>query len=335
MCGNVKRLHKAFLFPMLWGLLGPGCLQAAETKEESIQVEEIIQVERPKVAGRIFGVDVSMDNYLFARAAGAVFGGSWGRQAKTPEELEEGTWEDLILSYEAFRRGVEVPQEKVDEEIGKLLKAEQATFDWKQDRQAFEDWVQERLGESVVLFENQLKHLIQLKMLRDEVREGFDPEVTEKEALAKYITEYNSLELQLVRFDSLEEAEAYFAKVKKRPKIWTRDFKRNKENKDYIKTTGFVSFEWLMDAWKIPRKDLDAMLEEEVGAFYGPTPLYKGYAVHKVLKKRPAVPEEFDEKKLEQYLKRVRTIKQFKELQKWQEQLFELADKEVYVKAGR
>ena len=127
MRGSVKRLHKVFLFPMLWGLLGLGCLQAAEPKEEVIQVEEIVQIERPTAAGGIFDVEVSMDNYLFARAAAAVFGGSWGRQAQTPEELEERTWEDLILSYEAFRRGIEVPQEKVDEEIGKLLKAEKRT----------------------------------------------------------------------------------------------------------------------------------------------------------------------------------------------------------------
>jgi len=320
---------------MLWGILGVGCLKAAEPQEEVVQAEEIVQVERPTVAGRIFDVDVSMDNYLFARAAAAVFGGSWGSPIQTPEELEERTWEDLILSYEAFRRGVVVPQEKVDEEIGKLLKAEKVAFDWKQDRPAFEAWVKGRVGEPAVLFENQLKHLIQLKMLRDEVRESFEPEVSEEEALAKYITEYNSLELQMVRFDTLAEAEAYAAKVKKQPKVWERDFKRNEKNKDYIKTTGFVSFEWLLDAWKVPRNDLDAMLKLEGGAFYGPTPLYKGYAVHKVLQKRPAVPEEFDEKKKEQYLERVKTIKQFKELEKWQEQLFELADKEVYVKSGR
>jgi len=329
---RVKRFRFVLVFPLLGGFLALGSLQAAEPKEETVQVQEIVQVERPAVAGRIFDVDVPMDNYLFAKAAAAIFGGSWGRAAQTPEELEERTWEDLILSYEAFRRGIEVPQEKVEEEVGKLLKGEKAAFDWKQDRQAFEDWVRERVGESALLFENQLKHLIQLKMLRDEVRESFDPKVTQEEALAKYITEYNSLELQLARFDALKDAQEFLDRATKKPNLWDREFKKNEKNRDYVKTTGFVSFEWLMEAWKIPRKDLDAMLEEEAGAFYGPTPLYKGYAVHKVLKKRPAVPEEFDEKKKEQYLTRVKEIKKYKELQKWQEQLFELADKQVYVK---
>jgi len=325
-CG--KRTGVLLLLLLAWGFCGSKGLGAEEAGE-------VVQVDRPAVAGQIFGVDVSMDNYLFAKAAAAVFGGSWGRAAQTPEELEERAWEDLILSYDAFRRGVEVPQEKVDEEIGKLLKSEKVTFDRKEDRKAFEAWTQERVGESAVLFENQLRHLIQLKMLRDEVRESFEPKVTEAEALAKYITEYNSLELQLVRFDTLKEAEAYLTKVTKRSRIWARDFKRaeRKKNKDFVKTTGFVSFEWLVDAWKIPRKDLDAMLEKEEGALYGPTSLYKGFAVHKVLKKRPAVAEDFDEKKLEQYLKRVRQVKQYKELQKWQGQLLELADKKVYVKA--
>jgi len=327
-CDNLRRLSKVLLFPVLLGLLGQGYLEA----EEALEAEEIIQVERPSVAGRIFDVDVSMDNYLFVKAAAQIFGGSWGREVRTPEELEERTWEDLIFSYEAFRRGVQVPQKSVDEEIGKLLKSEKVSFDWNQDRQAFEDWVQERVGEPAVLFENQLKHLIQLKMLRDQVRESFDPEVSEEEALAKYITEYNSLELQLVRFDTLEEAQEFFEKVSKRPKLWDRGFKKSEDNKDFIKTTGFVSFEWLLEAWKVPRKDLDAMLAMPVDSFYGPTPLYKGFAVHKILKKRPAVPEEFDERKKEQYVARVRTIKQFKELQKWQEQLLTAADKQVYAK---
>jgi len=325
-CTDLRRFHKAFLFGVIGGFLGLGYLQAAEPQEE------IVQVDRPAVAGRIFDVEVPTDNYLFARGAAVVFGGSWGRAAQTPEDLEERVWEDLILSYEAFRRNIVVPREKVDEEVGKVLKAEKVTFDWKQDRPAFEKWVKERVGISAVLFENQLKHLIQLKMLRDQVREGFDPDVTKEEALAKYITEYNSLELQMVRFDTLQDAEAYVKRVTKKPRLWDRDFKRNKENKDYIKTTGFVSFEWLLDAWKIPRKDLDAMLKKEEGDIYGPTPLYKGFAVHKVLKKRPADPKEFDEKKLKQYLERVKQVKQFQELKRWQEELFERADKEVYIK---
>ncbi|MGE5280265.1 MAG: hypothetical protein ACM3L6_05945, partial [Deltaproteobacteria bacterium] len=280
------------------------------TAPEAGAGEGVIQIERPKVAGRIFDVDVSMDNYLFARAAAQVFGASWGREVRTPEELEERTWEDLILSYEAFRRGLEVPQEKVDEELDKVLKAEKVTFDRKKDPQAFEDWVRARVGEPAELFENQLKHLIQLKMLRDEVRASFDPAVTREEALAKYITEYDSLELQLVRFDALGDAQAFFERVTRKPALWDREFKKNEKSKDYVKTTGFVSFEWLMDAWKIPRKDLDAMLGREAGSFYGPTPLYKGYAVHKILKKRPAVPEDFNDQMLKQYLGRVKEIKQ-------------------------
>jgi hypothetical protein len=286
--------------------------------------------KRPEVAGELFGQPVSTDNYLFAKAAASIFGGSWGPEVKTPGELEDRTWEDLLLSYEAFRRNIIVPQEKVDEEMGKLLKEEKVDFDWKKDPQAFDKWTRERVREPAVLFENQLKHLIQLQLLKDAMRKSFEPRVTEEEALQKYLNEYNTLELEMVKFDDLKEAEDFYGKMKN-PKLWDKEAKNNPK---FSLKTGFVSLEWLIEAWKIPRDDCYAMLDVPVNSIYKPTPIYKGYAVYRVLQQRKAVKEEFASKR-EEYLKKVKVVKQFEELNAWQKKLKDDARIQVFLGSGR
>ena len=150
-------------------------------KIDDVKAASVVPAKRPDAAGEFFGQIVSMDNYRFAKAAASIFGGSWGSEVKTPEELETRTWEDLLLSFEAYRRNIVVPQEKVDEEMAKMLKEEKVTFDWKKDPEAFDKWTKERVHEPAILFENQLKHLIQLQLLRDAVRQSFDPVATEEE----------------------------------------------------------------------------------------------------------------------------------------------------------
>jgi hypothetical protein len=288
------------------------CLPASVRAEEGI-----VKIDEPsQAAGELFGVPVSMDNYRFAKAAASIFSGRGGRDVSTLEDLEERTWEDLLLSYEAYRRQVAVPQEKLEEELDKLLKAEKVTFDRKKDKAAYEKWTQDTVHVPATLFENMLKHLMQLQMLRDQVRESFDPPVTDDEAKQKYINEYNTLELELVQFDDEATARAFYEKMKS-PKQWD---KKGKKDPKFSKKTGFVSFEWLIDAWKIPKKDCYAMLDLPENSVYPPTPIYKGYAVFRTIKKRAADPAEFPAKR-EEYLKRVKSVKQYQELNKWFEQL--------------
>jgi hypothetical protein len=296
-----------------------------------VRAEETLQIDDQPVAGQIFGVAVSMDNYLFAKSAAAIFSGTYGREVKTSADLEDRTWEDLVLSYEAFRRGVSVSPERFEKEMDALLKAEKVSFDWKKDRSAFDAWVKDRVKEPAVLFENQLKHLLQLQLLREQVREAFEPEATEAEALQKYKNEYNSLELDLAKFDDEAAAQAFYQEAVKSPKAWDKRLK--KEPKFSLKT-GFVSFEWLIDAWKIPKDDCAAMLKMPVNAVYKPTPIYKGFAVFRILQKREAVAADFPAKK-DEYLKRVKMVKRYQMLQEWLVAIKKQAVITPFVKPGQ
>lgn len=285
------------------------------------------QLQKEEFAGEFqgWGIKVPLGNYYFIKGAIVLFGTRWGASPQTPEELEERTWDQLLLSYEAFRRDIKVEQKEVEEEITKTLSSEKITFDWKQDKEAYAKWLKDRTGETIELFENQLRHLLQLEKLRQQVLETIKPAVTEQEAYQEFLNEYNTLELELVQFDEQKDAESYYQKMKD-PALWEAEAKKDPK---FAKRPGFVSLEFLMDMWKIPKDDLYKMLTQEENSTYPPTTVYKGYGVFRILKKRVAQESEFP-KLRDSYFKQVEMIKKYEGLKLWLKQLKEEAKIKKY-----
>ena len=290
--------------------------------------EEVIKIQDEQPAGEFFGVPVPMDNYRFAKAAAAIFGSRWGAEPTTPQEVENSDWEDLLLSYEAHRRNITVAQEELDDEMTKLLKAEKVDFDWKKDKPAYEKWVKDRVREPIQLFENELRHLLQLQILRESVRKSFQPKVTQEEAMQEYLNEYNTLAVEFVQFEDLKAAQAYYAKMKD-PKLWEKEAKKNPK---FAVRPGFVSLECLIELWKIPKEDAYAMLDSKEGSVYKPTLIYRGYGVFHTLEKRVAQKEKFPEVE-KSYYEQIKVKKQYAALIDWIKQLKKDADIKIFVKA--
>jgi hypothetical protein len=80
--------------------------------------------------------------------------------------------------------------------------------------------------------------------------------------------------------------------------------------------------ECLIELWKIPRDDVYAMLKQEVGSFYPPTPMYRGYGVFRILEKRLAQEADFPQHR-SAYFDQIRQKKQYEELTRWIEKLKE------------
>ncbi len=133
------------------------------------------------------------------------------------------------------------------------------------------------------------------------------------------------MELELVQFDDLKDAEGYYKKMNK-SSLWEEEVKRDPK---FAKHPGFVSLEFLMDMWKIPKDDLYKMLKLKVNAIYPPTPVYKGYGVLRILNIRVAKEEDFP-KLRQSYFKQVEMIKKYEELKSWLKRLKEDADIRVY-----
>jgi len=286
-----------------------------------------LKTDEPVGEFSAWGVRVSRGNYYFAKGAIMVFGTKWGASPQTPEELEERTWEDLLLSFEAYRRGIKAEDSELKDEADKLLKAEKVTFDRQKEPGAYAKWIKEKTGEGRELFENQLRHLMQLQKLRQQVMVSISPKVSEQEAFQEFLNEYNTLSVQLAQFDDLGAAKSFYAKVKNKPKLWEKE---EAQNPKLFRKPGFVAAEFLIEMWKFPKDEVYKMLALKIGTVYQPIPIYGGkYAVCKILEQRLAEPSQFPKLK-ESYYKQIEMKKKYDGLSDWIKKFKDEAKLKVY-----
>jgi len=283
-----------------------------------------------KILGELFGMPVPEGNYFIVQGAITVFGNRLGPEAKTPEEKENYIWGQLLLSYEAFRRGIDVSHEELAQEAEKILKQENVQFDFKSDKEAYEKWAREKINVSSALFENMLRHLLQVEKLRQQVMESIEPPVSRQEAFDEFLKEYNTLSVELILFNERKGAENFYKSARQDPKFW--DEEKVKRPGDF-KRPGLVSTEFLMDIWRFRKEDCLRMMKEKIAVIYGPFPIYKGYALAKVLEKRPAEKKEF-EKVRKSYYEQVKRRKRYQALDQWFKDLKKQAGIKIYQKEG-
>ena len=247
------------------------------------------------------------------------------------QDIEEATWEQLLLSLVAFSKNVTVTDQEIQDEIGKILQAENVGFDWKTDKAAYEGWLKEKIKEPAVVFENQVKHLLQLEKLRNIVRDGMNPEIPEIEARQEFMMNKGMLNLELVKFAEEKEADEFYKKVKGRFRVWENEKKKTPK---IFKRPGFVTLVYLNKLWSIPQDALEKMLEKDKDEIYPPRPVYKGWGVFKILEKKAADEALFVQEK-EGYYERVRNRKKSEGLDEWIKQLKAQANIKVYKKGGK
>lgn len=296
-----------------------------ELKEEG---KKSVQAGELEYVGEFLDTRVSRENYLFVQSVLAVFGNRGGLQPKTPEEQERYIWDQLLLSYEAFRRGITVEQEEIEQEVRKMLEAEKVTFDWKQDKEPYEKWVKEKTNEPVTFFENQIRHLIQLQKVNEQVMVSIEPAVSKQEAFQEFLNEHNILSVELVEFDKDEDAREFYRKAKRKPKFWEEEKAKNPKN---FKRPGFVSLEFLIEIWRFPKDAAYEMMKMKAGQIYSPEPIYKGFAVFQILEPMPAVNSEFAKFK-DSYYEQIRRRKKYAGLAEWFENLKKQANIKTYKK---
>jgi hypothetical protein len=311
-------MKKIFVFGFfLWLIFSPD-LNSAQAQIELKPKEEL--------AGEFFGTPVPMSNYNFVKSVLMVFGNKWGPQPKDPQEWEDCIWQDLVLSYEAFRRNIQVSLEEINTEVENTLSGENVDFDWKKDKEAYARWLKEKLQGTPELFENQLKHLLQLQRLRKQVMDSFQPQATEEEAFQEFLNEYNTLSVELVQFDEEKKAQELYNQAKTNPQFWEEE--KSRRPKDFVRP-GFVSLEFLMDLWGFPKDAVYKMMKMEIGEFYPPAPIYKGFGVFKILEKRIADEAKYPKQK-DSYYEQIRSKKRYEGLKEWVKDLKQRASIRVY-----
>ncbi|MBU2102374.1 MAG: SurA N-terminal domain-containing protein [Candidatus Omnitrophica bacterium] len=266
--------------------------------------------------GEIFGEKVPINNYYFVRGVIAVFGNKFGAPPNTKEDLESAIWDQLLLSLVAFSQNISVTQEEIDAEITRTLAAEHTAFDRVSDPENYHEWLQKKAGLTPELFENQIRYLLQLQKLKNHVIDTVvAPRITvsDEEAYEAFLREHNTLALELVQFKAQEEAGAFYKKVAGRSRSWDRE--KTRYEKD-VRKPGFVSLEFLIDLWGIPADAAFAMVTRSIGDIYPPRPVYKGYAVFKILQTRQADTSLFPGAK-ENYREKVKAKKKVSGFANW------------------
>lgn len=286
---------------------------------------------KPQYLGEFFDVKVSRENYFFIKSTLMVFGCRGVSLPTIPEEAEKIIWRELLLSYEAFRRGITVEQQEVDEEIRKMLLAEKVTFDWKKDKDAYESWIKAKANEPIELFENQIRHLLQIQKLNEQVVASIEPDISEKEAYQEFLNEHNTLGVELIEFSTENEARKFYLEVKKNTGKW--DALKAQRPGDF-KRIGSVALEFLIDIWRFPKTAVYAMMNLEPGSIHPPVHIYNGYAVLKVLDKRPADKSQYKRLR-DSYYEQVRRRMKYEGLGRWLEDLKRQANIKIYDVAGR
>lgn len=315
------------------GLIPGANKQSTVVQKQSAENNQIAtdQTEEtpPQFVGEFFGVQVPLQNYQFIKNVSTVFGFR-DAQPKTDQDKENYYWEQLLFSFESFRRNILISQDELNKEIEKLLAAEKVTFDFKKDPEAFSKWLKTRTNVTPEIFDNMIRHLLQVQKLKQQVFDSMDPAVDEKEAHAKFINQYNTLGVELVELGTLKEAEDFYRKAKADKNFW--EMEKSKRPKDF-KRPGFVSCEFLIDIWKFPQEATLKMVRMKPGDFYKPEPIYKGYAVFKILEKRSAQESDFQKNK-KSFYDQVKMRKKFEGFGKWFDDLKKQAQITVYKTGG-
>ncbi|MBI3011069.1 MAG: peptidyl-prolyl cis-trans isomerase [Candidatus Omnitrophica bacterium] len=269
-----------------------------------------------RVAGEIFGTPVSVGNYAFAKRVASMFPRPWGASDLPEAEREPAIWESLILHYEAFRRGVRATDEEVETMVNGLLRNYDRPFGRRDDPDAYRRWVVETLYEEVELFENQIRYLIQIQKLKDQMLQEQRTVADEEELRQEFLNEKHHVGGEMVTFDTQEDAQTFYEQVND-PKAW-ETMKAKGDSK--VRPVSLMTLEAYMDLWGIPKDQMYAFHAMELGAVGPPMPFGKHWCVYRLLEKRTGDLKDFPAAR-DAYQKQVEMKKKYEALKRWIEQL--------------
>ena len=302
-----------------FGFVAPSfCQEQAKDQKEQAMI------------GQLFNQPVPLNNYYFVRSAITVFGNKWGIEPRNPEELDDLVWNDLVLSFEAFRRNIVVDQAEIEDGITKTLQSDNVKFDWKKDKDSYALWVKEKVKEPVELFENQIRHIIQLAKLRQQVMDSIKPKVSDEEARQEFLNEQSTLDLEFVQFGEQAQAQEFYKKVLAEPKLWDEEKTKNPGN---FKRLASVSLINLLDTLKIPQEDLNKMIKIEKQDVYLSRLIPLGFGIFKILGKKLADESLYSKQKYVYYGK-IETRKKAAGLNHWLRALKRDAQIKIFKKGG-
>lgn len=277
------------------------------------------------IIGEAFGRPVTKQEFEYYYKTAVIFTRT-GKEDRAEEEIIQEVWENLIFRQGARELKIAVSPEELREELARLL-SEKGIEYGTEDYYAF---VMIQLNEDVSVFERRIENLLIINKFM-ELKTNPQVSVTEEEMKQKFLNQYNSFESEYIRFENEEEAEEFFEKVKQSPRLWKDTYTEKRvEGQKGAAWINVMSLEALIDLWKIPKEDAYRILSHKEGEFIVAKFFY-GDAVFRLLRKKKADLEKYNEKKREYYKKMLTTVKKRKLVKDYFEGLLERANYRDYV----
>lgn len=268
-----------------------------------------------RTAGTIFGTPVPASNYWFAKRVAYQFPRP-GEEGLSEADRERTIWEALILHYEATRRGVSVSEAQVDSRIQEALRSQGQSFTRTSDPAAYERWVRETLNEPVELFENQMRYLLMIDLLKEQVRAATAVEVSDDEMRQEFLNEQHHLGGEMVTFKTKEEADSFYARMQA-PAQWEA---MKAGGEPPVRPVSLMTLEAYRDLWGVPLEQLYAFHALALGSIGPPMPFGKDWCVYRLLDKRTGRLEDFPAQR-ESYQRQLTARKQYEAMTRWVEHL--------------
>lgn len=293
----------------------------------SAPADPIVRPDLEAPAGEIFGVPVSVGNYAFAAQVAAMYSAPWGAADVPEDQRQAHIWENLMLHYEGTRQGITVSDDEVEDLVNQFLSSAKQPFTRRGDSAAYERWVSQAAGESVGLFENQMRYLLQIRKFKEQIFETQQVEATDEEALQEFRNERNHVGGEMAVFNAKSDADAFYGTAQS-PKQWE---KMKAAGQQEIRPVALMTLEAYIDLWSIPKAQIEAFHAMELGVVGPPMPFgTTQWCVYRLLEKRVADPEEFPNVR-DSYVKQVQMKKKFEARARWIESFKQSANLKIFL----
>lgn len=282
-----------------------------------------------EIAGEIFGQPVSLNNYYFAKRVALMFPRPWGAPDLTGQALEDFVWEQLLLHYASYQRGIQATDDELEVMVNELLRNHGQSVSRRGNPEAYRRWVNETLGIEPDALENQVRYLIQIRKLNDQILQEQRVTVTEAEMQQEFLNEQHHVGGEMVAFDTKEAAEAFYQTVRE-GSSWDA---MEASGAHQVRPVSLMTLEAYIDLWSIPKAQIEALHALELGSVGAPMPFGKQWCVYHLLEKRVGDVREFPARR-ESYFQQVQSKKKYQAQQQWIRDFKASASLKILVPSG-
>ncbi|MBI3313965.1 MAG: SurA N-terminal domain-containing protein [Candidatus Omnitrophica bacterium] len=273
-----------------------------------------------RAVGQVFGQDVSFQEFDFFYRGSQIFSPASSAQSPDdPEVLRQKTWQNIMYSRYAKRKGIQVTDEEVRAEVARLLKAQGLE---NAPAQNYQRWVESNFRESPRRFEEKVREFMRIhKLLREQIAKPATPPADE-ELRKQFMLDSATIAFQAIRYPTEAEARAAYQETSGK-KNWEKEIEKNKER--VINSTA-IHLRDAAQAAQISAENVLWLSQLSVGSISKPIFNGREYILFKILEKKDP-----DEAHFETWKKKYLENIPFQSFMEWSMKLFQEAKIKDYM----